>query len=388
MSAARLASATEHLRALVAFDSTSRNSNLPIIDYIESVLAPLGFSCLRVPSPDGRKCNLLARLGPAVDGGMVLSGHTDVVPVDGQPWLSDPFTLTEKDGALYGRGTCDMKGFVACLLAMAPLYASRSRRTPLSLAFSYDEEVGCLGIPHLLRHLQEQRLPMPSLAVVGEPTLMQVATAHKGVLSFETTVLGKEAHSSQPHLGVNSLHIACSLVHFLTQLGEEVAQAGPFDARFEPPYSTLHVGIIEGGTARNIIARQCRFVWEIRPLPGIDPEIWLARFETHCEALRCGMRARHAEADIITRPMSRMMGVTLPARAQGELATVMRAAQTNHDIAVAFATEAGVFNAYGIPSIICGPGSIDQAHQPNEFVAISQLEQCLAFLQRLDEEAA
>lgn len=370
--------AIEHLRRLVAFDTVSRHSNLPVIDYIEAQLAPLGFSCLRVPSHDGAKCNLLARIGPEKEGGIVLSGHTDVVPVDGQDWHSDPFTLTEKDGKLFGRGTADMKSFIACCLALAPELARTPPARPVYFAFSYDEEVGCLGVPHLLTHMQG-RVPAPAFAVVGEPTLMQVVSAHKGVLSFETVVKGVEAHSSQPHLGVNAIHIACELAHFLIGMGKDIADSGARDTRFEPPHSTVHVGIIHGGVARNIIAKECRFVWEIRPLPGIDPDPWLARFEAYCENHRRQMPG----GSIVTTPVSRMLGVALPAGAQPHLAAVMRAAQTNREHAVSFATEAGVFNAFGIPSIICGPGSIDQAHQPDEFIETAQIDACIDFLRRL-----
>lgn len=378
------AEAIRHLGALVGFNSVSCNSNIAVIDYIESQLAPLGFACIRVPAADGVKCNFLARIGPDVEGGMVLSGHTDVVPVEGQAWDSDPFTLTEKDGKLFGRGTCDMKGFIACCLAIAPQLAKKNLNKPVYFAFSYDEEVGCIGVPHLLQFMKG-RVPSPAFAIIGEPTLMQVATTHKGVLSFETIVTGVEAHSSQPHRGVNSIHIACELVHFLTEMGKTIASEGPHNTRFEPAHSTVHVGIIHGGVARNIIAKECRLVWEIRPIPGADPDAWLKQFEDYCGNWRTRMKAFSPQADIVTRPMSRMMGVSLPKSAGTDLSRVMRAAQTNDDIAVAFATEAGVFNEFGIPSIICGPGSIDQAHQPNEFIAAGQMHACVDFLQRLTE---
>jgi acetylornithine deacetylase len=373
------------LRQLVAFDSVSCNSNLPVIDFIERMLKPLGFACMRVPSHDGVKCNFLARIGPDVAGGIVLSGHTDVVPTAGQQWDSDPFALREDAGKLYGRGTADMKAFIAACLALAPEFSKMKMEKPIYFAFSYDEEVGCIGVPHLLRYMQDH-IAAPAFALIGEPTLMQVVTAHKGVLSFETTVYGLEAHSSQPHLGVNSLHIGCELVHFLTKLGAQIAQSGARDERFEPPCSTLHVGIIRSGTARNIIAKECFINWEIRPIPGDDPDKLIAQFDDYCREWIAKMQRTDASATIVTKPMSRMLAVTLPPDADTIRQRVMRAANTNAQHAVSFATEAGVFNEFGIPAIVCGPGSIDQAHKPNEFIDIAQIGECVEFLQRLVAE--
>lgn len=370
------------LEKLVGFDSVSRNSNLPLIEWIESYLSEHGIVHERAPSPCGQKTNLIARIGPEITGGIVLSGHTDVVPVDGQAWDSDPFTLTPKGDKLFGRGTSDMKSFIAVCLALVPHFTSLKLRTPLYFAFSYDEEVGCLGAPLLLEHLT-QHMPMPAFAVIGEPTMMQVVTAHKGVLSFETTVHGLEAHSSQPHLGVNAVHAACDLVHFLGKLAEEQERTGLRDERFTPPYSTVHVGTIHGGTARNIIAKECHFVWEIRPLPTDDGDALVARFETYATQLRAQLKRLHPQADIITRPMSRMGGVTLPESAQAACQHVLRSAQSNQQLAVAFGTEAGVFQEHGVPAIICGPGSIEQAHKPNEWIERSQITACAEFLLRL-----
>ena len=374
--------AIELLETLVGFDSVSRNSNLPLIDWIESYLDEHGVHHERAPSPDGSKSNLLARIGEPVAGGMVFSGHTDVVPIDGQDWETLPFTLTQKGSRLYGRGTSDMKSFVAVCLALVPYFKSLALKRPIYFAFSYDEEVGCLGAPVLLAHMT-RHIPMPEFVVIGEPTLMQVVTAHKGVLSFETIVHGLEAHSSQPHLGVNAVHYACDLVHFLKTLSEEMATKGKRDERFTPPYSTVHVGVIEGGTARNIIAKECRFVWEIRPLPGEDADALVARFTRYAETLKQQMREKFSGADIITRPMSRMTGVTLPDKGQAACKRVMRCAHSNQELAVSFGTEAGVFQDHGIPAIICGPGSIEQAHKPNEWIEIEQITSCIDFLQRL-----
>lgn len=374
------------LSDLVSFNSVSSQSNLPLLEYVEKYLDSQGVWHTRVPAPEGPKSNLIARIGPDVAGGIVLSGHTDVVPVVGQPWESDPFTLTRKGGRLYGRGTADMKSFLAVCLAMIPHWKTLSLSRPLWLAFSYDEEVGCLGVPHLLSHMMA-KLPRPAFAVIGEPTLMQVVTAHKGVLSFETTVTGHEWHSSQPHLGANAVHAACSLVHFLSAIAKEISETGQRDPRFDPPYTTVHVGTIHGGTARNIIPRECSFHWEIRPLPGDNHQAIIERFEQQCRQLEAPLKHASAEAGIRSRPISRMMGVTLPQHAADFRATVMRCAQTNSEHAVSFGTEAGVFNDNGIPAIICGPGDIQQAHKPNEFIAVEQVEACVSFMLRLPSDA-
>jgi acetylornithine deacetylase len=378
----RINAAIGLLTRLVAFDSVSRHSNLPLIAFIEDYLTQLQIPCMRAPSPDGSKSNLLARIGPDVAGGTVFSGHTDVVPVDGQQWLSDPFTVQERDGKLYGRGTADMKGFLAVCLALVPEFKAMPLKKPIWLAFSYDEEVGCLGAPHLLNYI-DAHIPKPALAIIGEPTLMQVVTAHKGVLSFETTVHGLEAHSSQPQLGVNAVHIACELVNWLSKLAQQMAQSGKRDARFTPQHSTVHVGIIHGGTARNIIAKECVFQWEIRPLPGEDTDALVAQFEAQCDVLRRSMPGGGIEM----RPMSRMLAVTLPESAHASCQKTMRCAQTNTEHAVSFGTEAGVFNDHGIPAIICGPGNIAQAHKPDEFIERSEIGKCIAFLLRMTVDA-
>ena len=375
----------ELLRKLVSFNSVSSLSNLPVIEFIEEYLGTHGVDCQRVPSPDGNKSNLLARIGPEVAGGIVLSGHTDVVPVVGQPWETNPFTLTEKGDLLFGRGTSDMKSFIAVCLAMVPNFKALNFAKPIWLAFSYDEEVGCLGAPHLLEHIVRE-VPLPSFAIIGEPTMMQVVTAHKGVISFETTVHGLEGHSSQPHLGVNAVQVACNLVSFLSDMAKELSLSGMRDERFNPPYSTVHVGTINGGTARNIIPLECMFRWEIRPLPGDNYEALITRFEARCASLLSEMKKVYKDANIVTKPMSHMSGVTLPASATNSCQLVMRCAQTNRELAVSFGTEAGVFNNNGVPAIICGPGNIEQAHKPNESIERSQIQACVEFMLRLTSD--
>jgi len=375
------------LQQLVGFDSVSRNSNLPIIDFIERHLREHKVVCMRVPSPDGKKSNLLARIGPDVAGGIVFSGHTDVVPVDGQDWHTDPFTVTESDGKLFGRGTADMKSFIAICLALVPQLMEMKLVKPIWFAFSYDEEVGCLGAPHLLEYIVKH-IPLPAFAIIGEPTMMQVVTAHKGVVSFETMVTGLEWHSSQPHLGVNAINTACKLINLLMSESAGLVDNGMRDERFDPPYSTVHVGTIQGGTARNIIPKECKFQWEIRPLPGEDFEVIVERFMKRCDELRAQMQKKYPGADIINHPMSHMSGVTLPASAHTNCQAVMRCALTNRELAVSFGTEAGVFNDHGVPAIICGPGNIEQAHKPNEFIELSQIHACVEFMLRLTFDAS
>lgn len=375
----------ELLGNLVRFASVSRDSNLPLIHFIENYLAEHGIQSQIIPSADGTKANLLARIGDASEDGIVLSGHTDVVPIDGQSWDFPPFSLSEKDGKLYGRGTADMKSFVAICLAFAPHWAKLSLKKPLYLAFSYDEEVGCLGVPFLVEHLQRHH-PRPALAIIGEPTMMEVVTAHKGVWSYHTTVTGHEWHSSQPHYGVNAIQIAAQLIHFLGELGERCKAPRRKDERFDPPYTTVHVGIMHGGTARNIIPKECYFQWEIRPLPGDDPQAIQDEFSAYADMLRAKMQATHSECNISTQPMSRMSAVTLPAHSDSARELVMHCAKRNSEVAVSFGTEAGVFGQHAIPAIVCGPGNIAQAHKPNEFIEISQIEAGVAFMYRLTEQ--
>lgn len=385
--AAFVESTLQLLEKLIAFDSVSSQSNHPLIEWIESYLDSHNIWHARVPAPGGvSKTNLLARIGPEAEGGIVLSGHTDVVPVFGQPWETDPFVLTKKGTRLYGRGTSDMKTFLAVCLALAPHWSSLKLTRPFWFAFSYDEEVGCLGVPHLLAHI-DKHIPKPAFALIGEPTSLQVVTAHKGVLSFETKVHGLEAHSSQPGKGVNAVQYAAKLVHFLSDLCDELALSGAQDARFDPPHTTVHVGTLHGGTARNIIPLEASFHWEIRPLPTDNADAIFERFKHFSAQLETKMKAVHPECGITTRPISRMTGVTLPDHAAPHCADIMRLAKTNAQLSVSFGTEAGVFNDHGIPAIICGPGDIAQAHKPNEFIEIAQIEACVQMMLQLPTEA-
>ncbi|MBB3143105.1 acetylornithine deacetylase [Halomonas organivorans] len=375
--------AAQFLEKLVGFPTVSRDSNLDLIAFIEAWLDEYGVEHWRVDSDDGTKANLLARIGPAVEGGVVLSGHTDVVPVDGQPWSTDPFTLTDKgDGRLYGRGTCDMKAFIACALAEVPRWVELELEKPIYLAFSYDEEVGCIGAPRLIERLMADH-PRPAAVFVGEPTLMAPVVAHKGATNLRTTVTGRASHSSQVNQGVSAIHVAARLVTFIEDVMADLKAEGRVDEAFNVVHSSLHVGKISGGTAINIMARECSFDWEIRHLPSDRFEDLIGRVEAHAEQLQAGMRERAPEAGIHTERLN----TTVPALADdnnAEVLTLCRELVGEAPAgAVAYATEAGQFQRAGLPTVICGPGSISQAHQPDEYLEIEQLEAGSAFMRAL-----
>jgi acetylornithine deacetylase len=373
------------LEKLVAFDTTSRNSNLALIDFIAAYLRRLGVAPTILKSPDGQKANLWATIGPASDGGVVLSGHTDVVPVDGQDWDSDPFRLRARGGRLHGRGAADMKGFIAVALALAPDFQRRALAAPIHLAFSYDEEVGCKGAPEIIAHVRAAGL-RPGMVIVGEPTDMKVVNAHKSVLALATTVTGLEAHSSATDRGVNAVMVAADLIARLQRLGGELRTSQ--DHRFQPPYATVHVGVIRGGTARNIIPKHCAFDWETRGLPGGDDAAVLRRFESEvARDVLPPMRAVHAGAGVATETVAHVPALSpLPQSPAESLA--LNLAGGNRAFTAAYTSEAGIFQAAGIPTVVCGPGSIEQAHKPNEFIALEQIAACEAFLGRLADRLA
>lgn len=381
--AAQHFSPREMLSRLVAFDTTSREPNLALIDFVRLYLAEHGVASILIHNEAGGKANLYATIGPQdAAGGIVLSGHTDVVPVDGQAWDSDPFLVREHDGRLYGRGTADMKGFIACALALVPEFVARIGRTPLHLALSYDEEVGCLGVHSMVRHIIE-RLPRPGVVIVGEPTHMQVVNSHKGIRTFTTEVTGLEAHSSMPHQGINAIDVAVQLINFLARLRDEMRHSGDPSGRFDPPYTSIHVGVIDGGTALNILPRRCRFQWEIRPLPGHDPDGIAARFNDYAmlEVLP-PLRAISPQANIVTRQRADVPPLAPLEDSKAE-ALVRGLRGVNALSAVSYTTEAGIFQAADIPAVVCGPGNIEQAHKPNEFIALSELAACDRFLRKL-----
>jgi acetylornithine deacetylase len=377
----------EMLARLIAFDTTSRNSNLALIDFVRDYLDRLGVASELVFDDAGAKANLLATIGPEEAAGIVLSGHSDVVPVDGQAWSSDPFTATERDGRLYGRGSTDMKGFIAAVLALVPEILERRLRAPVHIALSYDEEIGCKGAPRLLDHLAARLPVMPFGCVVGEPTAMQVMNGHKGKAGYIATVTGLESHSALNHKGVNAIEIAAEIIVRLRQTNLEFRAHGPFHEGFEPAHCTVTTGVIEGGTALNIVPGRCRFEFEFRTLPGQDAGAIFAEIQSFAEGeLLPEMRARHPTAaiewqELMNYPALGGSGGSAIERLCCRLAGTSRAGK------VAFGTEAGLFAARGIASVVCGPGDMAVAHKPDEYVELDQLERCAAFLGRLVDVA-
>ena len=378
----------EMLCRLISFNTISALSNKDMIQFMADYLAGYGISANIGGNDDGTKADLIATIGPDVEGGLVLSGHTDVVPVEGQYWHTDPFAMMEKDGLLYGRGTCDMKGFIAVALALVPEILALPLIKPLHLVFSYDEEVGCLGAPGLIARLMQDK-PAPLAAIIGEPTSMKLVNAHKGITAFKTCITGKPGHSSQTHKGVNAIAVAADCIRFLQdKAGSFRTGEGPRDERFEPAHTTVSMGMITGGTANNIIAGECVFTWGVRGiLPGEGQRL-KAALDAHCQdVLLPPLRRIAPEADIISVKFAEIPPLT-PSDDNPAEALVRRLTGQNQAGAAAFGTEAGQFQEAGIPSVICGPGSIDQAHQPNEFVAQSQLTECADFIRKLADWAA
>lgn len=375
----KILTSREMLDKLVAFDTVSSNSNLPLLDFVEGYLADHGVTGTRVYDETGQKANFYANVGPEAPGGVILSGHTDVVPVEGQDWSTDPFSVVEKDGKLYGRGTCDMKGFVALALAAVPHALAADIKRPIQLALSYDEEVGCLGAPSMIAEMRKV-LPPAKAAIIGEPSLMQVVTGHKGTVGYKTTVRGYEVHSSMIHEGVSAVMTAARLIEWHRQQMEANKANG--DERFVPPYTTLHNGIIKGGTAGNITARDCWFTTDIRCIAGEDPKAWLARYLEFVAEVEADIKRIRPEASITVTERPVVPGLTPePEGAAEALARQLTGDNGTH--VVSYATEAGQFQAEAFSAAICGPGSIDQAHQADEFVSVAQFERGEQFMQNL-----
>jgi len=374
---ATIKEAEDLLAKLVGFDTTSAKSNLDLIAFVQDYLDRNGVSSTLVPSADDQKASLHATIGDG-EGGIGLSGHSDCVPVEGQNWTSDPFTLTERDGKLYGRGTCDMKGFIACVLASVPLFKAHKLKEPIHIIISYDEEVGCAGVRPLLARLGED-LPRPRAVIVGEPTSMGVIDAHKRIDVYRTTVTGKEAHSSLPAIGVNAISAAAELIGELDRIAETIATTEN-DPRFEPPYSTVSVGVIDGGTAPNIVPKSCTFRWQVRSLPSAPPDEAPRALSAFAEtALVPKMRKVAEDAGIETEGQTAVPAFTAAPQSDA-VALAMALTGANRTRTVSYATEAGLFEQAGCPAVICGPGDIAQAHAADEFVSIAQLEACLKFL--------
>lgn len=374
-----IAPALEILSRLIAFDTTSRNSNLALIEWVEAYLGARGLESVRVANADGSKANLYAFIGPRVAGGVVLSGHTDVVPVDGQPWNSDPWVLTERAGKFYGRGVADMKSFLALALAHIDEARSAALTRPIVLAFSYDEEVGCLGAPAMIDQLAALG-PKPGAVIVGEPTSMKVISAHKGVRSFIVEVTGREAHSSLPDTGVSAIMEALQLMNLVVAMGREARSAA--HAHFHPAGPTMTIGLVQGGTALNILARQCSFVWDLRAPTAGEAEAIEARFFAAAAALDADIKRRAPEGGVtITRRSNTPELAMAPESAAEALARALTG--DNETRAASYAAEAGLFQRAGLPAVLCGPGSIEQAHQPDEWIERTQIEEGAVFMRRL-----
>ena len=373
------------IHKLIAFDTTSRESNLALIDWIRGYLGKHGIASTLTFDDDRRKANLFATL-PAQDGntianGIVLSGHTDVVPVDGQPWETNPFDATIIGDRVYGRGVTDMKSFSATGLAFVPELLRRGLRRPVHFALSYDEEVGCIGVRRLLEDIGRRGLA-PAGCIVGEPTGMQLVVAHKGKKGYRCRVRGHEAHSSLTPLGVNAVQIACEIVTYLTNMGRAFRDHGAYDHDYDVPYTTVHTGVIHGGTALNIVPRDCWFDFEFRHLPFDDPDALFAEVEAYAQRFLPEMQAIAPDTFVEFDPLSALPG--FDTHGGSEIAEIGRACNGTHDYGkVSFGTEASLFHGAAIPTIICGPGHIAQAHQPNEWVTLDQLAQCEAFMRRL-----
>ncbi|QGZ64693.1 acetylornithine deacetylase [Paraburkholderia acidisoli] len=381
------------LAKLVGFPTVSRDSNLALIEFVQAYLSELGVQSELFYNAERTKANLFATIGPAKDGGIVLSGHTDVVPVDGQNWTVAPFELTERDGRLYGRGTADMKGYLASVLAAVPLFVERARAgalaVPVHLALSYDEEIGCVGVRPLLAALQARGF-QPRVCIIGEPTEMQPVLGHKGKMAVRCCVRGAACHSAYAPYGVNAIHYAARLIGKLEEIGETLAQPEHRDERFDPPFSTVQAGLIRGGRALNIVPAECDFDFEVRAVPGFDIGSVAQQLEAYAsDTLLPKMRAVQADTDIRFEALNAYPGLATDPDSDGArlIATVSGAAAGAGGFGtVAFGTEGGLYDAAGIPAVVCGPGSMDQGHKPDEFVAVEQLARCDAMMVRIADE--
>lgn len=377
-------SSRELLARLVGFATVSRDSNLELIGFIRDYLASHGVHSELIYNPERTKANLFASIGPEDRGGVVLSGHTDVVPVDGQAWSVEPFVLSEREGRLYGRGTADMKGFIASVLAAVPGLTRRRLRLPVHLAFSYDEEVGCLGVRPMLERMQ-QRPHKPLLCLIGEPTELRPVLGHKGKLAMRCQVRGAACHSAYAPYGVNAIEYAARLIGKLGEIGSRLAQPEHHDPRFDPPFSTVQTGTIQGGRALNIVPAECQFDFEVRTLPGYDAQAVVDQLQGYArDQLRPQMQAVQADTGIVLQPLSAYPG--LATAADSEAAELLALLSGSRDFGtVAFGTEGGLFHQAGIPTVVCGPGSMDQGHKPDEFISLEQLHACDALLLRLGD---
>ena len=373
--------ALDFLKTLVEFDTTSRESNLGLIEFVRDHLQSLGISTRLSYDADSKKANLFATLGDVTGRGIVLCGHTDVVPVDGQAWDTDPFKAHIANGKVFARGAVDMKGFIACSLSMIPSYLSSELKQPLHLALTYDEEIGCIGVQTLIRDLQTANIH-PAGCFVGEPTRMQVMTGHKGMRVTRCKLRGLEAHSSMAPEAVNAIEYAARIIEKIRLLGQELQTKGPFDPVFKIPHTTLQTGLIQGGSAPNIVAKDCEFVFDCRTLPQGNSDELINQIQAYAETLKLEMQKIYPQSDIAFETLAN--AAPLATSVEAPITYLGTALARNHLLGrVSFATDAGWLHQAGIPCVVVGPGDIEVAHKPNEFIEISQIEECLGFLDRL-----
>ncbi len=377
-----LKTAQEHLRDLIAFPTVSTESNLELIVHIAHFMGELGARVELFHDETGSKANIFATLGPDGDGGIVLSGHSDVVPVDEQPWTTDPFEMVEGDGKLFGRGTCDMKGFIACTLAMAPAFAAANLTRPVHFCFTHDEEVGCLGARALVPELVKRGIK-PGIAIIGEPTSMRIIEGHKGCCEYTVSFQGLEGHGSDPDAGVNAVEYAVAYISRLIALREDLISLAPEQSRFQPPWTTINIGRLSGGVAHNVIASRAELEWEMRPVQAGDADFVKTALRDYVDGeLLPKMRAVHPQAEIVTEVIGEVAGLEpMEANAARDLVSALTGA--NGADVVPFGTEAGLFQEIGMDVVVCGPGSIEQAHKADEFVSLDQMDQCLTMLKGL-----
>jgi acetylornithine deacetylase len=373
------------IERLIGFDTTSRGSNLGLIEWTRDYLKGFGIASRLTYDTTGTKANLFATVPAGAQPGIVLSGHSDVVPVDGQNWASDPFKATLRDERIYGRGACDMKSYLAVILAMAPRFAAANLKAPIHFALSYDEEVGCIGARGLLEDLARNNI-RPAGAIIGEPTGMQPVIAHKGKRSYQCCVRGKEAHSALTPQGVNAIEYAARIISHIRHMAERMQACEPRDVAFDVPFTTLQTGVIAGGTAGNIVPRECTFQFEFRYLPGADPEALEREIKDYAErVILPEMQRTDPGTGISFETKAEIPG--LDTAEADQLTHLAQALSRNKSTSkVAYATEGGLFQQAGIPAIICGPGSIEQAHKPDEYVTLAQVALCESFMERLLEQ--
>jgi len=372
------------LKELISFETVALTSNLDLITYAEKYLSDLGAKVSLTHSPDGERANLFASFGPEINGGIVLSGHSDVVPVNANDWTTPPFQADQRNDCIFGRGSADMKGFIACVLALAPWFASLDLIKPLHIALTFDEEDGFHGAPILLKDLKEKNI-QPDAVIIGEPTGLKAIAAHKGCYEYATTIKGLNGHSSEPEKAVNAVQYAARFINRLMELKMEMVSRAPENSPYQPPSTTMSVGTIEGGQARCIVAEHCKFDWEMRPIQRSDAEYVHEQLAAFTNELLLEMKKIYPEASIETEKVCEVDGLEYHAESSALSLMTELLGESEFDV-VSYGTEAGLYQAAGMPAVVWGPGDIEVAHRPDEFVSISDLKDCLSVLERLGLE--